>query len=145
MIVVDSAAVVDALTMVDGSERLREELVVGDLHAPSLLDFEVVSALRGLTLGGHLSDARAADALADFDDLPVERWPSAPALRLRSFSLRANLSAYDAAYIALAEALDLAMTRNAGGGEFVERREYPRYVEETMTRLNALRAQYGYK
>ena len=46
---------------------------------------------------------------------------------------------------ALAEALDLAMTRNAGGGEFVERREYPRYVEETMTRLNALRAQYGYK
>lgn len=114
MIVVDAAAVVDALTMVDGSERLREELVVGDLHAPSLLDFEVVSALRGLTLGGHLSDARAADALADFDALPVERWPSAPALRLRSFSLRANLSAYDAAYIALAEALDCPLlTRDA--------------------------------
>ena len=102
MIVVDSAAVVDALTMVDGSERLREELGAGNLHAPSLLDFEVVSALRGLTLGGHLSATRAADALADFDALPVERWPSAPALRLRSFGLRANLSAYDAAYIALA-------------------------------------------
>ena len=52
MIVVDSAAVVDALTMVDGSEGLREELAEGDLHAPALLDFEVVSALRGLTLGG---------------------------------------------------------------------------------------------
>lgn len=64
----------------------------------SLLDFEVVSALRGVTLGSHLSDARATDALPTA--LPVDLWPSAPALRLRSFSLRANLSAYDAAYIA---------------------------------------------
>lgn len=105
MIVVDCAAVVDALTLVDGSEDLRAELAAGDLHAPALLDFEVVSALRGLTLGGHLSADRAADALGDFDALPIERWPSAAALRQRSFSLRDNLSAYDAAYVALAEAL----------------------------------------
>ncbi len=44
MIVVDCAAVVDALTAVDGSEDLRAALADEDLHAPSLLDFEVVSA-----------------------------------------------------------------------------------------------------
>lgn len=105
MIVVDAAAVVDALTLVAASDALREELAHEELHAPSLLDFEVVSGLRGLTLGGHLSVARAQDALADFDALPIHRWASASALRQRVFGLRGNLSAYDAAYIALAEAL----------------------------------------
>lgn len=105
MIVVDSAAVVDALTMVDGGDELRAVLAGGALHAPSLLDFEVVSALRGLTLGGKISAARAGEALADFDALPIERWPSAPPLRQRAFDLRENLSAYDAAYVVLAETL----------------------------------------
>lgn len=114
MIVVDSAAVIDALTMVEGSESLRDELAHGDLHAPSLLDYEVVSALRGLTLGSHLSIPRAQDTLTDFDALPITRWPSAPSLRQRAFSLRENLSAYDAAYVALAEALHCRLlTRDA--------------------------------
>ncbi len=114
MIVVDAAAVVDALTMVEGSEALREELAGEDLHAPALLDFEVVAAVRGLVLGNRLSVARARDALADFESLPIERWPSAAALRERAFGLRDNLSAYDAAYVALAEALDCPLlTRDA--------------------------------
>ncbi len=46
---------------------------------------------------------------------------------------------------ALAESLDLSMTRYTGGGEFVERREYPKYVEEMMENLEKLRTQYGYK
>lgn len=45
---------------------------------------------------------------------------------------------------ALAKALELAMTRNSGGGEFVERREYPKYIEDSMVRLRALCKQYGY-
>ena len=44
----------------------------------------------------------------------------------------------------LAKSLDLAMTRNAGGGEFVERRDYTTYIEETMNKLSVLRKQYGY-
>jgi len=105
VIVVDCAAVVDALTSVDGSDDLRASLADEDLHAPTLLDFEVVSALRGLTLRSQITPARARDALTDFDALPIQRWPSAGPLRLRAFSLRHNLSAYDAAYVALAEAL----------------------------------------
>ena len=113
MIVVDSAAVVDALTLVDGSQALRDYLRAEELHAPSLLDFEVVAALRGLTLGGQVSVKRAEDLLADFDDLPVRRWASADALRRRAFQLR-NVSAYDAAYLALAEALECPLlTRDA--------------------------------
>jgi predicted nucleic acid-binding protein len=89
-------------------------LAVEDLHAPGLLDYEVVSALRGLTRGGHLSVARAADLLTDFDDLRVRRWPFADALRRRAYQLRDSVSAYDAAYVALAEALDCRLlTRDA--------------------------------
>ena len=114
MIVVDAAAVVDALTMVDDTADLVTELSRGDLQAPTLLDFEVVAALRGLTLEGLISVDRAQDALTDYDALPIERWHSAPALRRRAFSLRDNLSAYDAAYVALAEALDCPLlTRDA--------------------------------
>lgn len=106
MIVVDAAAVVDALTAPEGTDRLRDRLSVEDLNAPALLDYEVVSALRGLTLAGRLSMTRAQDALTDFDDLPITRWPFGDALRRRAFQLRDTVSAYDAAYVALAEALD---------------------------------------
>ncbi len=121
MIVIDCAAVVDALTAVRGSENLRAALADEDLHAPTLLDFEVVSALRGLTLRNHITPARARDALTDFDALSIQRWPSAAPLRLRAFSLRNNLSAYDAAYVVLAEALqcpvltrDTRLARSSG-------------------------------
>jgi predicted nucleic acid-binding protein len=129
VIVVDCAAVVDALTAVAGTEQLRDRLAAEELHAPSLLDFQVVSALRGLTRRGHLGADRARDALTDFDDLPIERWPSADALRRRSFQLRESLTAYDAAYVALAEALDCPLltrdarlARSSGHGATIETR-----------------------
>lgn len=125
MIVVDSSAVVDALTGVVGAEELRAALGADELHAPTLLDYEVVASVRGLTLGGHLSSPRAYDALRDFDELPIVRWPSAAPLRARALSLRDNVSADDAAYLALAEALECPLlTRDArlarSGGHDVE-------------------------
>lgn len=105
MIVVDCAAVIDALTGVADSDAVRARLDGEDLHAPCLLDYEVVSVLRGLRLGGHLSQARVRDVLTDYSDLPVRRWPADDALRRRALQLAHNLSGYDAAYVALAEAL----------------------------------------
>jgi len=121
VIVVDCAAVVDALTAVEGSEGLRACMAGEELHAPTLLDFEIVSALRSLTLTDRISPARAHDALTDFEDLPIDRWHAGDALRRRAFSLRHNLTAYDAAYVALAEALkcqlltrDVRLARSSG-------------------------------
>lgn len=121
MIVIDSSALVDALTGIVGSADLRSRILGEEVHAPALLDFEFVSAIRGLTLGGHVSASRAEDALADFDDLPIHRWSADAGLLLRTFTLRNNLSAYDAAYVVLAEALqcplitrDLRLSRTAG-------------------------------
>ncbi|WP_106536835.1 type II toxin-antitoxin system VapC family toxin [Haloactinopolyspora alba] len=77
----------------------------------------MVSAVRGLRIGGHLSDSRAHDVLTDFDDLPVERWWASDAFRRRTLHLGHNLSAYDASYVALAEALDCPLvTRDARVG-----------------------------
>ena len=106
MIVVDSAAVVDALTAADAADALRAALADEELHAPSLLDYEVVSALRSMTFRGVLTLTRAADALTDFADLTIQRWPAGDGLRRRAFQLGGNVSAYDAASVALAEALD---------------------------------------
>jgi predicted nucleic acid-binding protein len=114
VIVVDCAAVIDALTGVAGTDALRARMAGEELHAPHLIDYEVVSALRGLTFGGGLTEGRAQDALTDFHDLAVERWPASDALRRRAFQLRRNLSAYDSAYVALAEALECPLlTRDA--------------------------------
>ncbi len=114
MIVVDSSAVVDALTALPGTDALRADLAAGDLHAPDLIDYEVLSAVRGLTLGGHLSASRAQDVLSDFADLRVERWSFEDALRRRAFQLRHDTSACDAAYVALAEALDCPLLTRDG-------------------------------
>lgn len=109
--------------MADGAGPIHDRIGAEEIHAPHLIDIEVVSALRGLVLRKHLGAARASDALGDFDDLAITRWPMAHPLRRRVFQLRDRLSAYDAAFVALAEALECPfLTRDrrlarAGGHE----------------------------
>lgn len=106
MIVVDASAFVDVLTNSADAVGLGSLLAESDLHAPSVLDFEVVAGLRRLTLRGELSATRVQDALTDFEDLAIHRWPLGDGLRRRVFSLRDAFTAYDASYVALAEALE---------------------------------------
>jgi predicted nucleic acid-binding protein len=91
----------------DGNDgrRARTELrAAGDLAAPDLVDVETTAALRKRWLAGDLSDQRFATAVQDLEDLDLDRYPTLPLMR-RAYELRANVSSYDAAYVALAEVL----------------------------------------
>lgn len=105
MLVVDTSAVLAALAGADPTPELIQRLQHdGDLHAPHLLDVELLHALRGLVRGHALSADRAADVRTDYAELTLTRYPQ-DALSDRAWELRHNLSAYDAMFVALAEAL----------------------------------------
>lgn len=104
MIVIDASAVIQALVGSAPDDRLLDALTE-DLEAPHVLDVEVLSVLRGLVLGGKLEPRRAEVALADYLDLHIHRREAGP-LAERIWALRHQFTSYDAAYIALAEALD---------------------------------------
>lgn len=109
MLVVDSSAALDAIIGIGTPSGLVQRLTDdGDLHAPHLIDIEVLNALRRLSSQGELSDDRATDALADFRELAIVRYPHI-GLSDRIWQLRHNLTAYDAAFVALAEALDVPL------------------------------------
>jgi predicted nucleic acid-binding protein len=107
VIVVDASAIVDLLVRRDETgdwlaDRIGAEAA---LEAPAVFELEVLQAFRGLEAAGALDQATLAEALDDFVDLRViahdHRF-----LRGRVWALRHNLTAYDAAYVALAELLD---------------------------------------
>lgn len=108
MLVADASAVLEALVGPPAPElvvRLAEAPV---LHAPHLLDVEVLHALRGLVLDAHLTATQAGFARRRLAELGVERYPHAP-LSDRIWELRHNLTAHDATYVALAEALGMPL------------------------------------
>lgn len=106
MLVVDTSAVLEALAATPPSTALTERLSAdGDLHAPHLLDVEVLHALLGMSIRGEISDERAADARSDYGDLALVRYSHAP-LADRIWELRDNMTAYDAAFVALAELVE---------------------------------------
>ena len=78
------------------------------LHVPHLVDVEVAQALRRYVREGELDPAAAAAAIDDLRDLDLQRHAHEPLLN-RIWQLRQNLTAYDAAYLALAEALDAVL------------------------------------
>jgi predicted nucleic acid-binding protein len=106
MLVVDTSAVLEALAASDPPPGLLERLASdGDLHAPHLIDTEMLHALRRMCMAGEIGDDRAADARGDFAELAVVRYPHEP-LNDRVWELRHNLTAYDATFVALAEILE---------------------------------------
>jgi predicted nucleic acid-binding protein len=107
VIVLDASATLDFLLHDEANfdwvdRRLRAD---GALAAPHLLDTEVAHAMRKHVQGHRLDQGRAAEAIADLAELPLERYAAQPLLA-RIWELRHNLSAYDATYVALAEALE---------------------------------------
>lgn len=112
MIVIDAGVLTDfllgrpaaleaVLNALDGREQ-------EPLHAPELIEPETLNALRGLIRGGDISTERACEAVTDLAGVRLIRYPHAP-LRPRVWELRDRLTAYDASYLALAEALDAVL------------------------------------
>ena len=106
MIVLDASAVLELLLRSQGSAVVERHIASGDetLHAPHLLDLEVAQVLRRFCATEALDPERAWTALEDLRELDIERYPHEPMLD-RIWQLRSNVTAYDAAYLALAEAL----------------------------------------
>jgi predicted nucleic acid-binding protein len=115
VIVLDASTVLEILLQTEAGAPVAERLLTSDpsLHAPHLLDVEVAQVLRRFVAQGEVPEARARQALAALADFPLERY-SHTILVPRIWALRQNLSAYDAAYVALAEVLGATLlTRDA--------------------------------
>jgi predicted nucleic acid-binding protein len=110
VIVVDASAVIEVLLRTPGALAVaREMFAEGEsLHAPHLLDVEVAQVIRKYAARGEIEGARGRAALGDLSDLRMQRYPHDFLLR-RVWELRENLTAYDAIYVALAEALDAVL------------------------------------
>lgn len=109
MIVVDASVLANVVGD-DGADgdRAREVVAGQELSVPDLVDVEVVSVLRRRWLAKTMTARRFAAAVDDLSVVPADRYPVLPFMP-RAYELRANVSAYDAAYVALAEQLDCAL------------------------------------
>lgn len=107
MIVIDASLALElVLVTADAAEiEARLDAAGRNLAAPEVIDLEILQTLRRLVRMGRIGEARAAAALGVFESAPIERH-SHRLLRARIWALRENLTAYDAAYFALAEMLD---------------------------------------
>jgi predicted nucleic acid-binding protein len=109
VIVVDASAMAEFLLQTPLGIRVEARLLQDDdLHAPHLLDVEVVQAIRRLVNAGSLTAARAAEAIIDLAEFDLIRHPRTDLLN-RAWELRAHITAYDAIYVALAEAIDASV------------------------------------
>ena len=108
--VVDASALFEVLLRTNDAALVEERwFAAGEtLHAPYLIDIGTAQVLRRYAAGGEIDDARGRAALDDLTDFPMRRYPHDFVLP-RMWELRHNLTAYDAIYVALAEALDATL------------------------------------
>lgn len=109
VLIVDASVIAPAVA--DGGpdgEVCRAQLKGQSLAAPDLLRVQAVSVIRRQLANGALTPAQATNAIEDLLNLPITVYPTAPLLR-RAWELRDNATAYDACYVALAEALGCAL------------------------------------
>ena len=122
MIVIDVSAMIQVLVGRDPDPALLDG-VAGDLAAPHILDVEVLSALRGMVLGGVLPLEAAESARRSYADLVIDRYEAA-LLADRVWALRTQYTSYDAMYLALAEGLGAPLVtcdrKLDAGGHHVE-------------------------
>ena len=108
-LVVDASAIVRLLIDSDRPGKAVADRIAGSRpHAPAHLPIEVTSALRQLRYAGKLAESEAVLALRGFWSLPIELWPQ-ESISERTWELGPNLTAYDAAYVALAEKIGGAL------------------------------------
>lgn len=106
MIVLDSSAVVEWLLGLPLAHDVADRIMAAEsLHTPALLDVEVAQVVRRYTASGEVSARTAEQALDALADLDAVRYTHEPLLPL-IWRLRSNLTAYDAAFVALAAVLD---------------------------------------
>jgi len=107
VIVVDASALLEVLLRTSTAQAVERRLFGArkTLYAPHLLDVEVAQVLRRYAVTGEINPERGRAALADLADFPLRRYPH-DFLLPRVWALRNNLTAYDAVYVALAEALE---------------------------------------
>jgi predicted nucleic acid-binding protein len=115
LIVLDASAAVDWLLQTSVGQRIEERIYSAgeSLHAPHLLELEVTQVFRRLSREGSVSASRANEAMQDLLDLRITRYPHLVLLP-RIWQLRHNLSAYDAAYVVLAEKLGARLLTRDG-------------------------------
>jgi predicted nucleic acid-binding protein len=106
VIVVDASVLANAVgdDGIDGRMARRRLAEAGEGSIPDLADVETVAVLRKRWLAGDLTDRRFRSAVDDLLALPLVRFPTGP-LMVRAYELRANVTSYDASYVALAEGL----------------------------------------
>jgi predicted nucleic acid-binding protein len=115
VIVLDASAAIDWLLQTSAGQRIEQRIYSANesLHAPHLLDLEVGQVLRRLVREGTISANRAELAIEDLLDLRITRYPHFLLLP-RIWQLRHNLSAYDTAYVVLAEKLGARLVTRDG-------------------------------
>jgi predicted nucleic acid-binding protein len=125
MIVVDASAVLEILSRTAKGLELEAALLNGDLHAPHVIDLEVLNAVRRWERNGVIGGSEASDIIEVFLAMDISRY-SHKLLLDAIWATRYSLTAYDAAYLVLAKALDAELVTMDSGLQKMAARKKPR-------------------